>query len=48
MIAGAAQELLGDTADLATDVGPVIDREGLTRSTCKGSMPPQKRCWPRQ
>ncbi|MBC7547460.1 MAG: proline dehydrogenase family protein, partial [Polaromonas sp.] len=30
MIQGAAQELvLGDTADLATDVGPVIDREAF-------------------
>ena len=30
MIQGAAQELVvGDTADLATDVGPVIDREAF-------------------
>ena len=30
MIQGAAQELvIGDTADLATDVGPVIDREAF-------------------
>jgi len=30
MIRGAAQELVvGDTADLATDVGPVIDREAF-------------------